>query len=563
MQKDSLEQGSPYSASGIYYNNDSNTNNSSKKTVSQDMEKRANLTEDVEVGSVEKEVKRDLKPRVVSMMALGGTIGTGLFLNISSPLAGAGPVNSLISYIFVGTIVYGVTQSLGEMATYLPCAASFTVYNKRMLSLSLGFSAGYMYWFSWVITLATELSVVGQVIQYWTDAVPLWGWILIFWAILTIANLFPVKYYGEIEFWVACIKVIAIIGFLIYALCMVCGAGKTGPIGFRYWRNPGPWGPGKTSTKRFLGWVDSLINAIFTYQGTELVGITAGEAKNPKKAVPKAINTVFYRIILFYIGSLFFLGLLVPYNDPKLSSTESYIAASPFVIAMNNSGTKILPDIFNAVILTTIVSAGNSNIYTSSRILYGLAQNGSSFKFFAKVDKHGVPYFAVLFSSLFGALGFLACSNSGNEAFNWLIQITAVAGLFAWLGISACHIRFQKAIKLKGMTRDDLPFKAKWMPFLAWYAGAWVFILIFIQGYAVFLDFNARDFFINYISVILFFVLWLGHNIITRSCWWLPIEQVDVTTGARDAALDELDWEEEQNEKQNSNAVKRFFDNWF
>ncbi|GMM34917.1 arginine permease [Saccharomycopsis crataegensis] len=531
---------------------------SNKEYIDKDQFK--NDAEDFEVGSVEQEVKRDLNPRVVSMMALGGTIGTGLFIGIATPISVAGPVNSLIAYIFVGTIVYGVTQSLGEMATYIPCPASFTVYNQRMLSSSLGFSAGYIYWFSWVTTLAVELSVVGQVIEYWTFAVPLWAWILIFWVILTAINLFPVKYYGEVEFWVACVKVVAIVGFLIYALCMVCGAGKTGPVGFRYWRNPGPWGPGKTPTKRFLGWVDSLINAIFTYQGTELVGITAGEAKNPKKAVPKAIRSVFYRILIFYIGSLFFLGLLVPYNDPKLSSTTSYIASSPFVIAISNSGTKALPGIFNAVILTTIISAGNSNIYTASRILYGLAQNGSSLKFFTKVTKGGVPYNAVIFSSLFGSLAFLSCSTAGAEAFNWLIQITAVAGLFAWLGISLCHIRFMNALKLKNISRDDLPFKAVGMPWMAIYAAFWVFILIFIQGYSVFLDFDVKTFFINYISVIIFVVVWLGHQFIVRDKWWIPLEEVDITTGVRDAYEDAM-WEKEEEEaKQDASALSRFID---
>ncbi len=236
-----------------------------------------------------------------------------------------------------------------------------------------------MYWFSWAITFALELSVVGQIIEYWTFSVPLAAWIAIFWVILFSMNLFPVKFYGEVEFWVASIKIIAIIGFIIYAFIMVCGAGVTGPVGFRYWRHPGAWGPGYlfegTAKGRFLGWVSSLVNAAFTYQGTELTGITAGESKNPRKSVPKAINTVFFRILIFYILSLFFVGMLVPFDDPKLNSDSSYVASSPFIIAIQNSGTPVLPHIFNAVILLTIISAGNSNVYVGSRILYALSQN--------------------------------------------------------------------------------------------------------------------------------------------------------------------------------------------
>ncbi|KAG0675973.1 arginine transporter Can1, partial [Kluyveromyces marxianus] len=240
------------------------------------------------------EVKRALKPRHISMIALGGTIGTGLFVSIAGPLWNAGPVGSLISFMFIGTLAYSVTQSLGEMATFIPVTSSFTVFSQRFLSPAIGAANGYMYWFSWAITFALELSIVGQIIQYWTHAVPLEAWIAIFWVILVTFNMFPVKWYGEFEFWVASVKVLAIIGFLIYSLCMVCGAGKGGAIGFRYWRNPGPWGNGMIAKdlneKRFLGWVSSLISAAFTYQGTELVGITAGESKNPRKAVPRAIN---------------------------------------------------------------------------------------------------------------------------------------------------------------------------------------------------------------------------------------------------------------------------------
>ena len=208
-----------------------------------------------------------------------------------------------------------------------------------------------------------------QVIQRWTDAVPLAAWIAIFFVILTVFNLFPVKYYGEVEFWIASLKVIFVFIWLIYAFIMVCGAGKTGPIGFRYWRNPGPWGPGilvssNINTARFLGWLSSLINAAFTFQGTELVGISAGESSNPRKTVPSAIRKVLFRILVFYVLCMLFIGLLVPYDDPKLAGNDgTYTASSPFIIAIQNCGTKGLPDVYNAVILVTIISAANSNVY--------------------------------------------------------------------------------------------------------------------------------------------------------------------------------------------------------
>lgn len=504
---------------------------------------------DLESKAGAKEVKRALKSRHICMITLGGTIGTGLFIGISSPLANAGPVGTLISYIFMGTIAYSITQSLGEMATFIPVTSSFTVFTQRFLSPSLGAANGYMYWFSWCITFALELSVVGQIIQYWTSAVPLGAWIIIFWVILTSSNLVPVKFYGEVEFWIASIKVISIIGFLIYAFIMVCGGGVTGPVGFRYWRNPGVWGPGIISKNveegRFLGWLSSLINAAFTYQGTELVGITAGESKNPRKTVPAAINKVFFRILFFYILSLLFIGLLVPYNDPKLSSSDSYISSSPFVIAIENSGTRILPDIFNAVILTTIISAGNSNIYVGSRVLYGLSKNKLAPKLVGKTTEQGVPYIAVLLTSMFGFLAYLNLSTSASQVFEWLLNITAIAGFFAWLFISLAHIRFMQVLKHRGISRDDLPFKAKLMPWGAYYAAFFITLIIIIQGFTAFAPkFDVANFFASYISLFLFIAVWITFQLIfkTRIIW--KKEDVDIDTDRRD--IDAMVWDEDQ-----------------
>ncbi|QFZ28696.1 putative lysine arginine permease [Clavispora lusitaniae] len=196
------------------------------------------------------EVKRNLKARHISMIALGGTIGTGLFISTKNALQ-AGPVLALIAYLFITTLAWGVTQALGEMATFIPVSGSFTQFSARFCSPALGVANGWNYWFSWAITFALEISVVGQVIQYWTHKVPLAAWITIFFVLITISNMFPVKFYGEFEFWIASVKIIAVVGWLIYALCMVCGAGKTGPVGFRYWRNPGAWGdgPGMCTTR--------------------------------------------------------------------------------------------------------------------------------------------------------------------------------------------------------------------------------------------------------------------------------------------------------------------------
>lgn len=509
------------------------------------------MKEEIREISVEVEaetVRRELKQRHMGMIALGGTIGTGLFIGVSTPLMNAGPVGALIAYLFMATLAYSVTQSLGEMATFIPVTSSFTVFSQRFVSPAFGAANGYMYWFSWCITFALELSVVGQVIQFWTFAVPLAAWISIFWVLLTGMNMFPVKYYGEFEFWVALVKVVAIMGFLIYCFCMVCGAGVTGPVGFRYWRHPGAFGPGiiakDKNQARFLGWVSSLINAAFTFQGTELVGITAGEAANPRKTVPRAIKKVVFRILFFYILSLFFIGLLVPYDDWKLTSTDSYVSTSPFIIAIENSGTHVLPHIFNAVIVATIISAGNSNIYVGSRIMYGLSTSRLAPGILSRTTQHGVPWVAVLVTSLFGALAYMETSTGGQKAFNWLLNITGVAGFFTWLFISLSHIRFMQALEMRGISRDDLPFKAKWMPGLAYYGVFFMTLIIIIQGFTSFCPWNGIDFLAAYISVFMFIAIWIAFQAWFRCRLIWRVEDVDIDTDRR--AVEEAVWIEQE-----------------
>lgn len=494
-------------------------------------------------------VKRELKQRHIGMIALGGTIGTGLFIGIAYPLMNAGPVGSLIAYLFMGTIIFSVTQSLGEMVTFIPVTSSFTVFSARFLSPAFGAANGYMYWFSWAVTFAVELSVVGQVIFFWTEKVPIVAWISIFWVLLTTFNMFPVRYYGEIEFWIAFVKVLSIAGFIIFCICMVCGAGPYGPFGFRYWKNPGSWGPGIISSNkneaRFLGWVSSLINSAFTYQGTELIGVTAGEATNPRKTVPKAIKKVIFRVLIFYILSLFLIGLLVPYNDPKLTSVTTYVSKSPFIIAIQNSGIPFFDSIFNGAILITIISAGNSNVYVGSRILYGLAKNGSAPKFFKNTTKTGVPYVSVLTTSIFGSLAYLELSTSGGTAFEWLLNIVSIAGFFAWLLILVSHVRFMQVLEYKGISRDDLPYKAKLMPWLAYYAIFFILIIIITQGFTSFTpQFNTVDFIASYISLFLFIFIWLIFQIWKKCRVFYKIYDIDIDTDRK--LIDVIQWEEEE-----------------
>ena len=244
-----------------------------------------------------------------------------------------------------------------------------------------------------------------------------------------------------------------------------------------------------------------MINAAFTFQGTELTGISAGESANPRRTVPRAIKKVLFRILIFYVLCMFFIGLLVPYNDPKLTG-GSYTSNSPFIVAMNNSGT----------------------------------------------NRGGVPYFAVALTASFGALGYLAVSESGENAFTWLLNISSTAGLICWGFISASHIRFIKVLKRRGISRDSLPYKAMFMPVAAYYACFFIFLITLIQGFQAFFNgFSVTDFFTAYISVIFFVVLWIGFQIFFHgfsTSWkdyFVPLEDCDIDSGVRE--VDEMEWE--------------------
>ncbi len=422
----------------------------------------------------------------------------------------------MIAYIFVGTIIYSVMQSLGEMATYIPISGAFTAYATRFIDPSLGFSMGWIYWFSWAITYALELTATGLIIQYWNSSLSIGIFIGVFWVIITFINFLPVSFYGEFEFWLSSIKVLTVIGFILFAICIDAGAGQNGYLGFDTWKNPGSFAPylitDNDALAKFVGFWAVLIQAGFSYQGTELVGIAAGETENPRKNVPAAIKKTFYRILFFFVFSIFFIGLLVPYTNEDLLSSASDATASPFVIAAKLAGVKVLPGLINAVLLFVVLSAANSNVYSGSRILLGLANDGSAPAFLKRTTNNGVPYAAVAFTASFGLLAFLNLSANGGQVFNWLLNITAVAGFITWACINGCHIAFMRALAARNVSRDTLPYKAMYQPIFAWYGLFFNILIILTQGFTAFIPWSTQEFFVAYISVILFVIMYVGHK---------------------------------------------------
>ncbi|KAF2115420.1 histidine permease [Lophiotrema nucula] len=494
------------------------------------------------------ELQRKLKSRHLQFVAIGGTVGTGVFIASGTSIATAGPVGALLAYAFVGTLVYSVMLSLAEMATYIPISGAFTRYAARFVDPSLGFSMGWIYWFSWSITYALELTAAGLIVQWWNSDLSIAIFITIFWIPLTAINFMPVDLFGEFELWFSMIKVIAIVGFWIFSICMNAGAGQQGYIGFRYWKSPGAFAPyiveNNDSLAKFVGFWAVLIQAGFAFQGTELVGVGAGESANPRKTMPSAIRKTFWSIFTLFIGTIFFIGILVPYDNESLTLGDTNASSSPLVIAAQLAGVKVLPDIINAVLLTVVLSAASSNVYSGSRILVGLAEERCAPRFFTRATHRGVPYIAVAFTSAFGLLAFMNLSDNGGQVFNWFLNIIGVAGFIAWSCICICHLSFMRALKAQNISRDTLPFVSWGGPYLAWYGLTFCAIITLTQGFTAFAPWDTQSFFISYISLILFFILYAGHKVFTRSKFIKPVE-ADLVSGKFEDVPSET-WEESQ-----------------
>ncbi|WP_187370210.1 amino acid permease [Streptomyces boluensis] len=411
-----------------------------------------------------------LKNRHLSMIAIGGVIGAGLFVGSASGIAAAGP-GILLSYALVGALVVFVMRMLGEMAAANPSSGSFSAYADRALGRWAGFSIGWLYWFFWVVVLAVEATAGAVILEGWVPSVPQWAWALIVMVVLTATNLVSVGSFGEFEFWFAGIKVVAIAGFIVLgglAIFGVLPGSDHAATGFGNLTEHGgflPHGPGAILT--------GILLVVFSFMGSEIVTLAAGESSDAQRAVAKATRSVIWRVGVFYVGSILVVVALLPWNDPAIEKKGSYVAA------LDSIGIPHAGEIMNFIVLTAVLSCLNSGLYTASRMAFSLGQRGDAPRSFARTNKRGVPQAAILVSVAFGFVAVAFNYLWPDTVFQFLLNSSGAVALFVWLVI--CFTQ----LKMRGIILRESPEKLvvkMWLfPYLTWATIAMiVFVLLYM-----------------------------------------------------------------------------------
>ncbi|GEQ68118.1 hypothetical protein JCM33374_g1785 [Metschnikowia sp. JCM 33374] len=491
---------------------------------------------------------KDLKMAHLAVIALSSGMGTGLLVGSASKLRTGGPLSVLIAYALVGAMCICTMNAVGELTVaYTNLEGGFNEWYRKFLDESMAFALGWNYLLQWLTTISLELVTAALTIKYWNTTIDSDVFVLIFFVVICAINFFGVKGYAEAEFVMNSIKLVTLVGFVIMALCVDLGASSSGFIGGKYWRDPGFF----TS---FKGLVTCFATASFSMGGTEFLALSVSEVRNPRTALPVAIRLVFVRIIFFYLGTLIFVGLLVPYNSDRLmGSGSSSTSASPYVLAAALHGVKVVPHIMNAVILNSVTSVATAAMYSSARLLRSLAVQGYAPKWFDYTDKAGRPLRAWLITILAAAFAFIATYHQQDVVFNWLLSIVALSIVIIWPCLCLCHLRWRAALRHHNIPLETLGF-VSYTGEIGSYYSIIINILILIGQFWVALfpkgKPDVNNFFQNYLTVPFTLVCYIGHKLWTRSwsTFYIKTEDIDIFTGRTilDAEVLQLDREEKQ-----------------
>ncbi|EKD91584.1 MAG: hypothetical protein ACD_29C00480G0001 [uncultured bacterium] len=418
------------------------------------------------------ELSQRLKARHVNMIAIGGSIGTGIFLASGYTISVGGPGGALFAYIMMALIVYLLMTSLAEMSAYKPTSGTFCEYATLFVGKPFGIAMGYNYWLNWAITIAAEISAASIIMHYWFPHVHEIIFPVLFFVAILLSNLFSVRVYGEIEYGLSFIKVAVIIIFIVLGAVSVF---QQPHFGGQNWKiEDAPFHHG------WLGFISVFLLAGFSFQGTELVGVASGETENPTETIPKCIKYVFWRLALFYIVSIFIITLLIPFNDPQLMHQNS-VQMSPYTLIFSQYLSHYAGDMVNFVILIAVLSAANASMYSATRILWYLGKTNQAPKIFRKTNRFSIPIVALLATALIGSTVFISSIVGNGILFSYLIQISSFSGFIAWFGIALSHYHFRKKYLPGHGGLISLSYRAKGYPYAQLFSMAAICFIIAAQ----------------------------------------------------------------------------------
>ncbi|KIJ06546.1 hypothetical protein PAXINDRAFT_20262 [Paxillus involutus ATCC 200175] len=481
-------------------------------------------------------ILRSLTIPLTHRIAIAGTLGTGLFLGSGAALG------ALIAYALVSTVAFASLCSVGEMTSFAPVRGTFPHYASRWVDPALGFAVGWNYFYTMAIAIPVEISGAQLLIGYW-DSKPDHQWIYIASMCLSacIINVFGVRWFGEAEFMFSFMKLTMITILVLVGLVInLGGAPDHERLGFRYWKDPGPFSRAglvsNLNLDRFLGFLSVIVQAGFSFQGMEIAAIAAAVTESPRRNVSKAIRKTLYRVLIFYIVGILIAGMIVPSNDPDLlepfsDSNQGSVTESPFIIAMKHAGIKAVTGVVNAGFVTSAFSAANSFLFAASRVLEALACRGQGPAIFRETY-HDTPIAAVLFTFAFGLLSSMSLGQGAGTAFRWFVDLTTVGGFLTWGTINLTYIYFYRGLKYHNIDRQDFVYWSAFQPWLSIWGLVMCIFFVLVNGFQVFWHFKREesDFFASYINIPLFFCLYAYWKIAKKTSV-RTVQDRDYTTG--------------------------------
>ncbi|KAL3712189.1 hypothetical protein TMatcc_000886 [Talaromyces marneffei ATCC 18224] len=482
---------------------------------------------------------RKLRGREVQLFAIGGAIGTSLYVQIASSLPKGGPAGLFIAFLIWGLVMWAVNECFAEMVTYMPVPSPFIRFGTEWVDDALGFAMAWNFFLNMAFLVPFEIVAMNIMITFWTDKVPVEA--------IIVAMIVIVRYFGVAEFYLSIFKVILMIGLFCFTFITMLGGN---PIhdryGFRYWDKPGAFVEhfSTGNTGRFLGILSCMYQASFSITGPEYISMVAAETENPRKVLPPAFRSFVWRILVFFVGSSLCMGIVIPYNDSTLLGIlfRSDSEIRPYVIAMQRLQIHVLPHIVNALIMTSIFSAGNGLLFTATRTLHGMSISGHAPKVLSYCTKKGVPIWALAISILFCLLAFLQVNSSSAEVMTYLVDLVTCCQMINYGFTAFTYRHFYSSLKKQGISRDTLAYKGRFQPYTSYLAMGGTLFMLLAGGYDVFLTgrWSIMWFFLDYGMIGFFIILFVGWKLIFRTKYVRP-GTADLSLGGLKEEIDDYE----------------------